>query len=192
MVYKDLHWTGKISTAFFEILTLDPLTRLATKSGERTVCVTIWYLFICMISWTDLAAIGYLAGQEQSGNYFKDRLARYLIYPRIRKLNPSFLWRRSGRVYQKVLSPSVTPDVLIKWRNIWKISTKIRVLRTTVPLLTSCPIPHSQAWVSWTVSLVFGISWTGEPVLVRSIRLSTLNGTSAWVGIKHIGMFSSA
>lgn len=38
VVYKDLHWTGKISTAFFETWTLDPLTRLATKSGERTVC----------------------------------------------------------------------------------------------------------------------------------------------------------
>lgn len=38
VVYKDLHWTGKISTAFFETWTLDPLTRLATRSGERTVC----------------------------------------------------------------------------------------------------------------------------------------------------------
>lgn len=37
VVYKDLHWTGKISTAFFETWTLDPLTKLATKSGERTV-----------------------------------------------------------------------------------------------------------------------------------------------------------
>lgn len=48
VVYKDLHWTGKISTAFFETWTLDPLTGLATKSGERTV--GNYDTFICMIS----------------------------------------------------------------------------------------------------------------------------------------------
>ena len=36
VVCKDLRWTGNISTAFYEIWTLDSLTRLATKSGKRT------------------------------------------------------------------------------------------------------------------------------------------------------------
>ena len=37
VVYKGLSWTGTISTAFLEVWTLDPLTRLATKSGTRIV-----------------------------------------------------------------------------------------------------------------------------------------------------------
>lgn len=37
VVYKGLRWTGEISTAFYEIWTLDPLTRRATKSGKRMV-----------------------------------------------------------------------------------------------------------------------------------------------------------
>lgn len=37
VMYKDLRWTGTISTAFLETWTLDPLTKLATQSGKRTV-----------------------------------------------------------------------------------------------------------------------------------------------------------
>ena len=38
VVYKDLLWTGTITRAFLETWTLDPRTKLAVKSGERTVC----------------------------------------------------------------------------------------------------------------------------------------------------------
>ena len=37
VVYNDLCWTGTLSSAFMEVWTLDPLTRLATKSGKRIV-----------------------------------------------------------------------------------------------------------------------------------------------------------
>lgn len=37
VLYKDLCWTGTVSTAFLEIWNLDPLARLATKSGKQTV-----------------------------------------------------------------------------------------------------------------------------------------------------------
>ena len=46
VVYKDIYWTGKISTAFFETWTLDPMTKLATKRGKRTVCS----ILLCIIS----------------------------------------------------------------------------------------------------------------------------------------------
>lgn len=37
VMYKGLCWTGAISTAFLEAWTIDPLTKLATQSGKRTV-----------------------------------------------------------------------------------------------------------------------------------------------------------
>lgn len=46
VVYKDLRWTGEISAAFYEIWTLDPLTRRATKGGKRMV---YYYLLLDIV-----------------------------------------------------------------------------------------------------------------------------------------------
>lgn len=37
VMYRDLRWTGTITTAFAESWTLNPLTKLATTSGKRTL-----------------------------------------------------------------------------------------------------------------------------------------------------------
>lgn len=37
VIYKDRRWTGTITAAFAETWTLNPLTKLATKSGKRIV-----------------------------------------------------------------------------------------------------------------------------------------------------------
>lgn len=38
VIYKGLRWTGTITAAFAETWTVNPLTKLATKSGKRIVC----------------------------------------------------------------------------------------------------------------------------------------------------------
>lgn len=48
VVYNGIKWTGEISAAFFEIWTLDPLTRRATQSGKRMVYS--YYSYIISLS----------------------------------------------------------------------------------------------------------------------------------------------